>query len=104
MRVQRGLPGPVSGCFSLAARPSRLNSGSVPILSRRRSRRPQSAIIVVLLLLTLGLAAVLAQQAHQAARVHRAAAESTLRDYAAFAAWKFAGHVRSEFYGFFMTA
>jgi signal transduction histidine kinase len=77
---------------------------SVKRIWRKRTHRPQSAFIVVLLLLTLGLAALLAQQAHQAARSHRTAAESTLRDYAAFAAWKFANAVRGEMLWMFNSA
>ena len=52
-------------------------------------RRSRSTLIVVLLIATLALTATLAYEAQQAARSHRAAAESVLRDYAAFAAWEF---------------
>jgi signal transduction histidine kinase len=76
----------------------------MPIFRRRNSNRPQSTFIVVLLLLTLGLAGLLAHQAQQAARSHREVAESTLRDYAAFAAWKFAGMVRGELHWMFSIA
>jgi signal transduction histidine kinase len=61
-------------------------------------------VIVVLLLLTLGLAGVLAYQAHRAATSHREAVENTLRDYAAFAAWKYAGGLRNDLHWYFTTA
>jgi Tfp pilus assembly protein PilE len=44
---------------------------------------------VVLLASMLGIAGALAYQAQYAARSHRTAAESVLRDYATFAAWEF---------------
>ncbi|HEX5830988.1 MAG TPA: HAMP domain-containing sensor histidine kinase [Gemmatimonadaceae bacterium] len=47
-----------------------------------------------LLLGVLALAAVLAYQAVDAARSNRERAESTLRDYARFAAWEFSQHAR----------
>jgi signal transduction histidine kinase len=72
--------------------------------TRRRGQRPQSLVIVVLLLLTLGLAGVLAHQAHRAATSHREAVENTLRDYAAFAAWKYAGGLRNDLHWYFTTA
>ena len=52
-------------------------------------RRSRSTLIVILLIATLALTAALAYEAQQAARSHRAAAESVLRDYAAFAVWEF---------------
>ena len=58
----------------------------------------------MLLLLTLGLAGVLAYQAHRAATSHREAVENTLRDYAAFAAWKYAGGLRNDLHWYFTTA
>jgi signal transduction histidine kinase len=51
--------------------------------------RPRGAILVAMLLLTLVLVAVLAYQAHEAARSHRSAVEATLEDYASFAAWEY---------------
>jgi signal transduction histidine kinase len=54
----------------------------------RDPRRSRSRAIVALLLLTLGMAGVLAFEAQQAARSHRAVAEGVLRDYAAFAQWE----------------
>jgi signal transduction histidine kinase len=59
-------------------------------------RRSRSTLLVGLLLLTLGLAAVLAHQAYDATRDHRATAERTLRDYAATAAWEFNAHAKEE--------
>src|SRR5687767_5215399 len=52
-------------------------------------RRSRSTLIVALLTATLGVTALLAYEAQQAARSHRATAENVLRDYAAFAAWEF---------------
>jgi signal transduction histidine kinase len=52
-----------------------------------RAGGPEPRILAVLLL-TLGLTGLLAQQAQQAARSHRDAAQATLRDYAAFASWE----------------
>lgn len=59
--------------------------------SRPTARRPRGAVVVGLLLLALVLAGLLAHQAQDAVRSHRAAAESALRDYAAFAGWEY-GH------------
>lgn len=50
--------------------------------------RSRSTVIVLMLVLTLALAALLAWEAQQAARSHRATAENVLRDYAKFAAWE----------------
>ncbi|HVF39598.1 MAG TPA: HAMP domain-containing sensor histidine kinase [Gemmatimonadaceae bacterium] len=52
----------------------------------RRSSR--SALLIALLLLALGFTGVLAYQALDAERTHRAAAERALNDYASFAAWQ----------------
>ncbi|MFN2433385.1 MAG: sensor histidine kinase [Gemmatimonadota bacterium] len=68
------------------------------------SRRLRSSFVVVLLLLTLGLAGVLAWQAHRAATSHRAVAEDTLRDYAGFAAWRFASVLKGELHWMFSMA
>ena len=59
----------------------------VPFPSRRR---PRSAFITVLLVLALGFAVVLGLQAFGAAQYQKAQAERVLRDYAAFAAARFA--------------
>lgn len=59
----------------------------VPFPSRRR---PRAAFITVLLVLALGFAVVLALQAFGAAQYQKAQAERVLRDYAAFAAARFA--------------
>lgn len=59
--------------------------------------RPRAgAPILPVLLLTLLLAAVLAYQAHDAARSHRRTSEAALRDYAAFAAWELGRTVEAE--------
>jgi signal transduction histidine kinase len=50
--------------------------------------RSRSTVIVVLLVATLGMTAMLAYEAQQAARSHRATAEKVLREYAGFAAWE----------------
>jgi signal transduction histidine kinase len=51
-------------------------------------RKSRSKVIVLLLVATLGMTALLAYEAQQAARSHRATAENVLRDYAAFGAWE----------------
>jgi signal transduction histidine kinase len=72
---------------------------SLPLPSwNRRAHRPRATFISLLLLATLGLAGLLARQAQVAASSHRAVAERTLTDYAAFAAWKSAGVIKSELY------
>lgn len=54
-----------------------------------RGRRPsRSTLIVFLLVATLVMTAMLANEARQAARSHRATAENVLRDYSAFAVWE----------------
>src|SRR5918993_126155 len=53
-------------------------------------RRSRSTVIVAMLVATLGLTAMLAWEALQAARSHRATAENVLRDYSKVAAWEFA--------------
>ena len=50
--------------------------------------RSRASLLVALLGLTFVLAAVLAYEAHDAARSHRVTAERALRDYATFAAWE----------------
>ncbi|HEX2095410.1 MAG TPA: HAMP domain-containing sensor histidine kinase [Longimicrobiaceae bacterium] len=66
----------------------------MPLLRRPAARPPRSALVVGLLLLTLVLAGVLAYQAQDAARSHREAAESALRDYATFAGSEYAARVK----------
>jgi signal transduction histidine kinase len=66
----------------------------MPQLSLRRRSSPSIAI----LLLTATLAGVLAYQAWDAAKSHRATAEGALRDYAAFAAWEFSLSAKEELY------
>ncbi|HUG02056.1 MAG TPA: HAMP domain-containing sensor histidine kinase [Longimicrobiales bacterium] len=60
-------------------------------LRRHGTHRSRSAFVAGLLVVTLVLAGVLAHQAQDSARSHRAAAESALRDFAAFAGGEF-GH------------
>jgi signal transduction histidine kinase len=55
-----------------------------------RPRRPRAVFIAVLLLLALGLAGLLAIEAHATFKYHRATAERVLRDYARLAAARFA--------------
>jgi signal transduction histidine kinase len=62
--------------------------------TRRAAEHPRATLTVALLALALVLTAVLAYQAQDAARSHRAAAERTLRDYASFATWQFNQHAR----------
>ena len=72
---------------------------SLPLPSwNRRAHRPRATFVSLLLLATLGLAGLLARQAQVAASSHRAVAERTLTDYAAFAAWKSAGVIKSELF------
>jgi signal transduction histidine kinase len=59
------------------------------------SRKPHGRFLVALLLLMLGLAGLLAYQAQDAARSHRAAMEAALHDYAAFATWEYARRMQS---------
>jgi signal transduction histidine kinase len=61
-----------------------------PISSARHWKDPVPArsLPLVVLVLTLALAGVLAYQAQDAARSHRAASEGALRDYGAFASWE----------------
>jgi signal transduction histidine kinase len=54
-------------------------------------RRPRAALVTALLMLALGFAVVLALQAYGAVQHQKAQAERVLRDYSAFAAWRFAG-------------
>lgn len=51
-------------------------------------RRSRSTVIVAMLVATLVMTAMLAWEAQQAARSHRATAETVLRDYSKFAAWE----------------
>jgi signal transduction histidine kinase len=55
-------------------------------------------ILVALLALSLVFTAILAYQAQDAARSHRATAERTLRDYASFAAIQFSIHAKEGIY------
>jgi signal transduction histidine kinase len=66
--------------------------------SVRRAARSRSRPLVVILLLTLLAAGFLTYEAWDASRRHRAAAERTLREYAAFAAWEFNISVKEQLY------
>src|SRR5216110_2797589 len=61
---------------------------SIPRTLRMTRPRSYAVLLAPLLLCTLALAAMLAYEAHEAARSHRAAAEHALHDYAAVAAWE----------------
>src|SRR6478672_8656235 len=67
-------------------------------LPARFRTRPRSASLFAILLLTVALAGVLTYEAWDAARSHRATAERTLRDYAAFAAWGFTVSAKEHLY------
>jgi signal transduction histidine kinase len=58
--------------------------------------RSRSTLIVILLVAMLGMTAMLAYEAQQAARSHRATAEGVLRDYASFAAWELSRQSRQQ--------
>jgi signal transduction histidine kinase len=60
--------------------------------------RRRSSPSIAILLLTATLAGVLAYQAWDAVKSHRATAEGALRDYAAFAAWEFSLSAKEELY------
>ncbi|NIR46048.1 MAG: HAMP domain-containing histidine kinase [Gemmatimonadetes bacterium] len=64
---------------------------------QRESQGARARFVVFVLLVTLVLAGILAYEAQKAARSHRAAATSALRDHAAFVAWQFADHAQSKF-------
>lgn len=66
--------------------------------ARPAAARRQSRPLVAILLLTLALTGVLTYEAWDAAHRHRAAAERTLREYAAFAAWEFNISVKEQLY------
>ncbi len=66
--------------------------------TRPATPRSRARPLVAILLLTLGLAGVLTYEAWDAARRHRTAAEQTLREYAAFAAWEFNASVKDALY------
>jgi signal transduction histidine kinase len=58
--------------------------------------RPPGMLLAGLLVCTLALATILAYEAHDAARSHRATAERALHDYAAVAAWELVAGVNEE--------
>jgi signal transduction histidine kinase len=63
-----------------------------------RLPRSRATILVAVLLLSMALAAALAHEAWRAERSHRATADRTLRDYAAFAAFEFTVAAKSKMY------
>lgn len=69
---------------------ARLRRSDVP-------RPPRAALVAGLLLLVLVVTAILAYQAQDAARSHRAAAESVLQEYARLAEWEYHWRVRKAF-------
>jgi signal transduction histidine kinase len=58
--------------------------------------RSRAMLLATLLVCTLALATMLAYEAHDAARSHRATAERALSDYAAVAAWELVAGVNDE--------
>jgi signal transduction histidine kinase len=66
------------------------------MLSRLICRLPRLTLVVCLLVLTLGVAAALAWQAHQAARSHEEAAKRVQLDYVEFAGWEYQRAIRLE--------
>lgn len=70
----------------------------MPFLSLPRVRQPRLVLLVALLILSFVATVILAYQAQDAARSHRAAAERALRDYADFAAMNFAAHSKEGLY------
>ena len=66
------------------------------MLGRLTNRLPRLTLVVSLLVLTLGVAAALAWQAHQAARSHEEAARRVQFDYVAFAGWQLARSAKVE--------
>src|ERR1044072_2442793 len=71
-------------------------------MSRTRLRprpvppRSRAMLLALLLVATLALATMLAYEAHDASRSHRATAERALNDYAAVAAWELVAGVNDE--------
>ena len=69
---------------------------SSPLTRAAGGPRSQAILLVALLVATLALATMLAYEAHEAARSHRATAERALHDYAAVAAWELVAGVNEE--------
>ena len=63
-----------------------------------RAARSRTQSLVAILVLTVALAAFLAYEAWDAARLHRATAERAIRDYAKFAAWEFSVSAKEALY------
>src|SRR5216110_938261 len=72
---------------------------SIPRTLRMTRPRSYAVLLAPLLLCTLALAAMLAYEAHEAARSHKATAEHALHDYAAVAAWELVAGVNDEIQG-----
>src|SRR5262245_29352234 len=70
-----------------------LSMATSPPIARPRSH---AMLLAALLVCTLALATMLAYEAHDAARSHRASAERALHDYAAVAAWELVAGVNEE--------
>ncbi|MGH7505647.1 MAG: sensor histidine kinase [Longimicrobiales bacterium] len=71
------------------------------LLGRSRRRLPATTWLVAFLVATVGLSLWLAYQAQDAARSHREAAESAVRDYARIAAWQYGRLATEELDEFF---
>jgi signal transduction histidine kinase len=67
-----------------------------PSRSRPVAPRSRAMLLALLLVCTLALATMLAYEAHDASRSHRATAERALNDYAAVAAWELVAGVNDE--------
>src|ERR1700750_1602482 len=67
-----------------------------PSRPRPVAPRSRAMLLAMLLFATLALATMLAYEAHDASRSHRATAERALNDYAAVAAWELVAGVNDE--------
>src|SRR5512146_2609286 len=74
---------------------SRVRPGS-PGSFRPARPRSNASLLAALLICTLVLATMLAYEAHDAARSHRATAERALHDYAAVAGWELVAGVNEK--------
>jgi signal transduction histidine kinase len=73
------------------------------VLLRPQRFPSRSALAAVLLVLALCLAGVLAYQAFDATRSHRAIAQRTVKDYAMFAAWELSSAIRREIFSQYLA-
>ena len=73
------------------------------MFDRPRIRHPRLAFLVALLALSLVLAAVLAYEAQDAARSHRATAVRALQDYASIAAFDYSVYLKEHIYDVLTT-